>query len=423
MGESLVDWFRVEGWTPVWWRNGGEAIIALPTLQPDVLICDIRLPDMTGEDVLREMGARLGRVPIVFITGFGDISQAVRLVQGGAIDYITKPFDAEELIKRLTALVGARQAAVGAKLGQAPAIVEVERTLQRIAPLESTVFLRGPSGSGKEVAARFLHTQSPRAKLPFLAVNCAAIPKELLESEVFGHEKGAFTGAHIRHEGFVERVGAGTLFLDEVGELPLDLQAKLLRLLEGRTFLRVGGDRQLHFRARVVAATNADIEARIVARTFREDLYFRLAVIPVDLPALRDRQEDIVPLARRFVSEHATAFGRELRGISPQAEVALRDHEWPGNIRELRNRVERAVALADGNWLTSADFFPEHASGRSLRKPDVSSLADARDAAERRMIEIALVQSNGDVEQAAAILQVSRSTMFAKIRKLGVRAS
>ena len=423
MGESLVDWFRVEGWKPVRWRNGREAIAGLGARQPDVLLCDIRLPDMTGEDVLSEVGALLGRAPVVFITGYGDIAQAVRLVQAGALDYITKPFDVEALIKRLNALVKARKGmSAGATLGEAPAIAQVERTLRRVAPLESTVLLRGPSGSGKEVAARFLHKLSPRAELPFLAVNCAALPRDLLESEVFGHERGAFTGAHARHEGFAERVGAGTLFLDEIAELPLDLQAKLLRLIEGRSFVRVGGDSQISFRARVVAATNADIEGRIAARAFREDLYFRLAVIPIDMPSLRERSEDIMPLAGRFIDEYASAFGRQVSGIAPLAEQALREHAWPGNIRELRNRVERAVALSEGSWLKAADFFPEQGAGRVVTLvPGVFSLADAREAAERRMIEIALTQSNGDVEQAATILRVSRSTMFAKIRKLGVR--
>ncbi|MGF1650870.1 MAG: sigma-54-dependent transcriptional regulator [Hyphomicrobiaceae bacterium] len=421
MGQSLVDWLRIEGYRTVWWHNGRDALAGLSRHKPDVLLCDIRLPDMTGEDIIHAAASTLQRTPFLFLTAFGDVGQAVRLMQAGAADYLTKPFDVEMLLQRIEGLIAHRWTLTdGWILGRAPKIIEVEQTLRRAASIDTTVLLTGPSGSGKEVAARFLHSNGPRAKLPFLAVNCAAFPRDLLESELFGHEKGAFTGAHQRHEGIAERVGFGTLLLDEIAEIPTELQAKLLRLLEERMFSRVGGGAALHFKARVVAASNADLITRVAQGRFREDLYFRLAVIVVDLPPLRQRVEDIIPLARRFAAEFAEAFGRNIRGIAPTAEEALSQHAFPGNIRELRNRIERAVALTERDWITSADLFPEVQPSFSTDGHRLT-LAGARAAAEKRTIENALDEAGGDVEQAADILGVSRSTLFAKIRKLNIR--
>jgi DNA-binding NtrC family response regulator len=342
-------------------------------------------------------------------------------MQAGAADYLTKPFDIEALLRRLEALLAPRwQRGQGYVLGEAPAILAVERALRRVAPIDSTVLLTGPSGSGKEVAARLLHAEGPRARLPFVATNCAALPMDLLESEIFGHERGAFTGATARHEGLAEQAGAGTLFLDEVAELPMPLQAKLLRLVQERVFRRLGGERDLPFRARIVAATNADLEARIAEGRFREDLFFRLAVIRITMPALRERREDIMPLARRFLGEFAAGFARPLRGFTTLAEDALINHDFPGNLRELRNRIERASALTDGELITAGDLFPERSLRTGADAP-VPRLADARDAAERRAITAALAASQGDVTRAAEWLQVSRSTLFEKLRRFGLR--
>ena len=336
------------------------------------------IPDMNGEEVYRALALSCGLAPIIFITGHGDIAQAVRLMRAGAADYLTKPFDIEALLRRLEALLAPRwQRGQGYVLGEAPAILAVERALRRVAPIDSTVLLTGPSGSGKEVAARLLHAEGPRARLPFVATNCAALPMDLLESEIFGHERGAFTGATARHEGLAEQAGAGTLFLDEVAELPMPLQAKLLRLVQERVFRRLGGERDLPFRARIVAATNADLEARIAEGRFREDLFFRLAVIRITMPALRERREDIMPLARRFLGEFAAGFARPLRGFTTLAEDALINHDFPGNLRELRNRIERASALTDGELITAGDLFPERSLRTGADAP-VPRLADAR---------------------------------------------
>lgn len=422
MGQSVVDWLAVRGYQANWLRTGAEALSVLPRLRPDIVVCDIRLPDMTGEEIHRELSQALPGTPFVFVTGYGEVDQAVRLMRAGAADYVSKPFDIEVLLDRIAALLAPRwQQTDGTELGVSPAMVHVERILRRIAGIDSTLLLTGPSGSGKEVAARFVHERGPRAGKPFVAVNCAAIPADLLESELFGHERGAFTGAQSRHHGYVERAGDGTLFLDEVAELPLPMQAKILRLLQERVYARVGGEGSLRFAARVVAATNADLGERVRAGLFREDLLFRLNVIGVAIPPLAGRPEDIMPLALRFVGEFAERFGREPLGFTTGAEAALLAHSYPGNIRELRNRVERAVALGDGPWIGVADLFPERHPSPS-GKDAVLTLAQAREAAERKHILRVLNEADGDVAVAAERLDVSRSTLFEKIKRLGIRS-
>jgi DNA-binding NtrC family response regulator len=418
MGESLIQWLGVEGYRAEWCRTGSEAVQGLARAKPDIVICDIRLPDMSGEEVFRAAARTLGQTPVLFITAFGDIDQAVRLMRAGADDYVTKPFDIRELMRRVRDLVGRRAGAGETTLGVSDSMRRIEASLRRIADVPSSVLLTGESGVGKEIAARFLHAMSAQRKAPFVAVNCAAIPDNLLESEIFGHEKGAFTGAHARHEGFAERAGDGILFLDEVFDLPLGLQAKLLRLLQDRRFLRVGGERMLDFRARVITATNADPETRVREGRFREDLFYRVNVIPIAIPALRERPDDILPLARKFLEECAGALDRPARRFSPGAEEEALAYAWPGNVRELHNRIERAVALADGPTICTGDLFPE----RGLRNEiEGGSLAQAREGAERRRIATALEEANGDVTAAAERLGVSRSTLFEKIRKLGVQ--
>ena len=365
MGESLVQWLSVEGYEPAWWRTGAEAMAGLQDRAPDALICDMRLPDMSGEDVFRSAVPRLRDMPVLFITAYGDIDQAVRLIRAGADDYMTKPFDIREFLARLKHLMKRRPSETVSVLGASPAMQEIEALLRQIAPIQSSVLFTGESGVGKEVAARFLHSVSPKATQPFMAVNCGAIPAELMESELFGHEKGAFTGAHARHEGYAERAKDGVLFLDEVVELPLALQTKLLRLVQERVFHRVGGERPIEFKARLICATNADIDRAVRDGRFRQDLYYRLNVIPVHIAPLRDRKDDILPLARAFVAEHAAAFGSAVRGLTTIAEDALLAHAWPGNVRELRNRIERAVALSNGPWLGPNDLFPGQGRGRS----------------------------------------------------------
>jgi DNA-binding NtrC family response regulator len=422
MGESLMEWFGVEGFRTHWFRTGRDAIRELGQIQPDAILCDIRLPDMTGEEIYRAIAPAIYGTPILFITGFGDIDQAVRLMKAGAADYMTKPFEIDALLARIEKLIAPRWVLTdGSELGRSPAIGIVERQLRRLAGIQSTVLLTGPSGAGKEVAARFLHTKGDRSHEPFMALNCAAIPPDLLESEFFGHEKGAFTGAAHRRIGYVEQAGNGILFLDEIAEMPPAMQAKLLRLLQERTFMRIGGDRQIASRARVVAATNADLFKCVKEGRFREDLYYRLAVIIVNVPPLHARGEDILILANRFLGEFMLSFGSGPKTFSSLAEDALLAHDYPGNIRELRNRIERAVALSDNELIHPGDLFPERTSRTSGGQPPVS-LQHSRDSAERRAIQAALAATGGDVTLAAQRLDISRSTLFEKIRKLDIRS-
>ncbi|HYG90125.1 MAG TPA: sigma-54 dependent transcriptional regulator [Azospirillum sp.] len=422
MGESLVERLTLEGYRPVWWTTGGEALAALKTALPDLLVCDIRLPDMNGEDLFQAAASRLGGTPVLFVTGFGDVGQAVRLVKAGADDYLTKPFAVDDFLARIGDLLRARGAwAAGGALGVSPPMRQIEQLLRRIADVDSTLLFTGESGVGKEVAARFLHQISKRAQAPFMAVNCAAVPTDLIDSELFGHERGAFTGAHALHRGYAERAADGVLLLDEVGELSLALQAKLLRLVQERVFFRVGGERPLPFPARLICATNVDLEQRLREGSFRRDLFYRINVIPVVVPPLRERREDVLPLLQAYLNQYAHTFGRPAQRLTPQAEAAALAYDWPGNVRELRNRIERAVALATGPWIGADDLFPEQTAddrfGDSVAWPPLTAV---RDESERSHILATLQRANGQLGKAADLLGVGRTTLWEKMRRLGI---
>jgi two-component system, NtrC family, response regulator HydG len=334
---------------------------------------------------------------------------------------MTKPFEMDEFLKRIES--GRRSTSSvamvkGYCLGESQAIQQVEELIHRYADHDLPVLLTGETGSGKEVAARLMHQISARAAEPFVAVNCAAIPGDLLESEIFGHEKGAFTGAQQRHLGYAERAGKGILFLDEIAEMPRALQAKLLRLIEACSFHRLGGEGAIPFRARIVAATHRDLADRTGSTGFRDDLYFRLAVLPLEIPPLRKRPEDISWLLDRFLDNAVDRTGARIRGISALAVEAARSHDWPGNVRELRNRVERAVALGMNEWIMPGDLFPEQ-FGQSTAE-DFVSLSVVRDAAEKRQIEHALDKTGGQIGKAAVLLGISRTTLWEKMTRLGL---
>ena len=423
MGESLVQRLTLEGYDAVWWQTGRAAIEDLKQRRSDLIVCDIRLPDMTGEEVFHQALPNIIGSSILFITAYGDIDQAVRLIRAGADDYLTKPFQMEVFLQRIDHLMhqrGHHDHVEGPVLGTSPSMRQVEAILRRIADIDSTLLLTGESGVGKEVAACFVHQISRRSSAPFMAVNCGAIPSSLLESELFGHERGAFTGAHSRHEGYAERARDGVLFLDDVSELPSEVQVKLLRLIQERVFFRVGGERAVPFPARVICATNADLKARMRSGQFREDLYFRINVITVDIPPLSQRSDDIVPLLRHYTAHFAEALQADVRGMTAHAEALARAHAWPGNVRELRNRVERAVALAGGPWLNSADLFPDLAQRGGLPPELPPSLANVTDAAQRQHIEDVLGRTGGQIKKAAEILGISRTTLWEKMRKFGL---
>ena len=418
MGESLVQRLALEGFETVWWRDGGSVFADRKVRLSDLglVICDIRLPDIDGEEVFRRATAA-DAPPFLFITGHADIDQAIRLMRAGAGDFVTKPFAMDDFLTRISAVMRSPASQYEPSLGISKQMRTIDDLLRRAADTPLPVLITGETGVGKEVAARFLHTVSARAAAPFMAVNCAAIPADLLESEIFGHERGAFTGATTRHLGYAERARAGILFLDEIGDLPLPLQGKLLRLLEDGSFLRVGGETAVPFRARIVAASNRDLPTAVVQGAFREDLFFRLNAIAVEIPALRHRPEDI-PWLIDFLFPVRDAEARGIRGISTFAEEEALNHPWPGNVRELRNRLFRAAALSPHDVIMPADLFPERNDVPFA--DDFPTLAEVRDAAERRQIERALAATDRQIEKSARMLGISRTTLWEKMRRLGI---
>lgn len=428
MGGSIVQRLELEGYSVAWWQNGRDMINAAPASlnNLDLIVCDIRLPGVSGEEIFKELVTAAQAPPFVFVTGFGEIDQAVRLMRLGAADYLTKPFEFEDFLARIRRIAdGARQGEPSNDdpLGLSPKMRDVETLLKRYAKLDLPVLITGESGVGKEVAAKHLHLLQCGAKAPFMAVNCAAIPAELLESEIFGHERGAFSGAVRQHHGYAERAAGGTLFLDEIGDMPLPLQAKILRLIEERTFFRIGGEKPIEFRARVVAATHQDLEQACAERAFREDLYFRVSALPLPIPPLRKRPDDLIWLTDRMLVEASRRQERRILGISTEAEEMILEHGWPGNARELRNRIERAIAVSDTEWIMPQDLFPDAKRPARTDSDGFITLSEARDSAERRQIDRALERTGGHVSDAAKLLRISRTTLWEKMTKYDIGPS
>jgi DNA-binding NtrC family response regulator len=425
IGEALVQRLQLEGYRTIWWQSGVAALSYLQEASCQILVCDIHLPDIDGEQLFRHVLPYLGATPVVFITAFGEVEQAVRLMRAGADDYVTKPFEAESLLRKIATLC-AREVTAGSDvpgrqaLGASAAMRNIEAELFRVRDAATPVLLMGETGVGKEVAARQLHASSVRRQLPFVVVSCATIPIERAESAMFGHERGAVAGSRNAHIGLVEEAGAGTLFLDEISALPYPVQGKLLRLVEDGRYRRVGGNEEIVSDARIVSSTNADLSVLVANGHFRADLYYRLNVIELRIPPLRARRDDIIPLAEHYLAQFARSTGHRPPSLTPAAMVALRDHGWPGNVRELRNRLERSLGMsASTAKLTAHAIFPEQTL---LDQPEkrVGTLADARERAERQQIEETLRQSGGELTKTAASLGISRTTLWDKMRKLGL---
>ena len=424
-------------------RDQAEAADALKRCQPALVLTDLRLPIGDGFGVLRAAKELDSELPVVVMTAFGSIQDAVAAMKEGALDFLAKPIDPDHLLLLVDRALAQRRLAIENQLlreelasrrglprivGEAPALRQVSAALHRAAGTDTTVLLEGESGTGKELFARALHALSPRANGPFIAINCAAIPENLLETELFGYEKGAFTGAAGRKPGKFELANRGTLFLDEIGELPFPLQGKILRALEERTFERVGGTLPLRVDVRLVAATNKNLRAAVSARRFREDLFFRLSVFPITVPPLRDRRDDVPILARHFIERFCGEMKKRSLALSEAAEQELRAYRWPGNVRELQNCIERAVILADGDVIHPRHLnLLTHGVPSSAGDTDpwsridlTGSLAEASrrilDDIERLKIVRALAETSGDRGRAAEMLGVGYKTLVARIK-------
>ena len=434
-------------------ENGEVALAFLRDHHIDLVITDLRMPKIDGMELLREVQRTDPSLPVVMLTAHGTVDNAVEALKLGALDYLTKPFDKDEIRTVLQKALRTRDLAAadaryegeagerpdsGARygiIGASERILEIYGVLDRVADTPTTVLITGESGTGKELVARALHEHSSRKDKPFIKVNCAAIPKDLMESELFGYERGAFTGAVTSKPGRFELASGGTLFLDEIAEIPVEMQVKLLRVLQESEFERVGGVKTIRVDVRLVAATNRDLKREIAAGSFREDLYYRLNVVPIVLPALRDRTIDIPPLVDFFLAKFNLRLKKRLAGVEADALAKLSDYAWPGNIRELENVMERAVLFADDTRVREQDLTPEVRGGaRDSRTPslppvDVTGGANglkekvkaATSRLERELIVRALDQTGNNVTHAARLLKISRKGLQLKMKELGLR--
>jgi two-component system response regulator AtoC len=434
-------------------EDGEQALSLLREHHIDLVITDLRMPKLDGMELLRRVAAMEDAPPVVMITAHGTVDTAVEALKTGAFDYITKPFDQDDVrtivrkalrTQDLSSAEASRPVPGGPEsgrygiIGQSAGLLDLYAVLDRVADTPTTVLVTGESGTGKELVARALHENSSRRDKPFIKVNCAAIPRDLMESELFGYERGAFTGAVGSKPGRFELASGGTLFLDEIGSIPVEMQVKLLRALQESEFERVGGVKTIRVDVRLVAATNSDLKKEIAAGAFREDLYYRLNVVPMRLPALRERREDIPLLVQHFVRKFDARLHKNVTGIEPDALEVLSNHPWPGNIRELENVIERAVLFCDGAALRTADLpsdlvrTPEpppvaHSAPRTI--PPGPSVSDglkeqvkaAMSRLERELIVKALEQTGGNVTHAARLLKISRKGLQLKMKELGLR--
>lgn len=421
--------------------DGEEAINTFTDENIHMVITDLKLPKISGMEVLKHIKNAKPEVPIIVITAFGSIDNAVEAIHEGAFDYVTKPFTEEKLrssvkkaqqISRLTSEVKYLRREIEGKytfnniVGDSNEICEILRMAGEVSTRDTTVLITGESGTGKELLSRATHLNSPRSKRPFLPVNCAAIPSGLLEAELFGHEKGAFTGAHQLKKGKFELAAGGTLFLDEIGDMELDVQAKFLRVLESKSFERLGGNNTIQANVRIIAATNKDIEKMVQEKSFREDLYYRISVFPIRIPPLRERRNDIPLLSHHFIGEFSIAFGRRPPTMTEKVMDMLYNHPWKGNIRELRNVLERAMILTKGDRITAQHVILHEPQGKPLGELNLTQVVEllmrdhrvGLEDLEKTYIQYAMEVAGNNVSQAARLLGLSRATLRYRLDKM-----
>ena len=443
--------FTNAGLEPTTFEDARQVLKRLAVEKPDVIISDIRMPGVDGIELLASIGARYPDIPVIIMTAHSDLDSALAAYQGGAFEYLPKPFDVDEAVELVRrALQHAQEQRAGAThpaeeetpeiIGEAPAMQEVFRAIGRLSRSNITVLINGESGTGKELVARALHRHSPRADQPFIALNMAAIPHDLLESELFGHERGAFTGAQTQRRGRFEQADHGTLFLDEIGDMPAEMQTRLLRVLSDGEFYRVGGHTAIKVDVRIVAATHQDLEQRVREGRFREDLFHRLNVIRIHIPSLRERREDIPKLAQYFLNRAATELNVEPKVLRPEVVDYLRALDWPGNVRQMENTCRWLTVMASGREIHMADLPPEllteaptgetggedwqsalkRWADHRLAQGERGLLDHAAPVFERILIETALKHTGGRRQDAAKLLGWGRNTLTRKIKELNM---
>lgn len=428
---GLRSLLEAEGYRVMEAEDGQQALSLLTENAPQLILLDLRLPDTDGLELLTRIKAIDDDVPVIILTAHGTIETAIRALKNGADNFLTKPPDADSFliliartleqsrVRRESLLIGLAQERVAAEyfLGQTEATLRLHHAIERLAPSDTTVLLQGETGTGKGMVAHLIHRLSERHAKPFVTINCAGLSRELLESELFGHEKGAFTSAVASKPGLLELAHGGTIFFDEIAEMEASIQAKLLHVLEHKNFRRVGGVQEKQVDVRVIAATNKNLQGEIKRGRFREDLFYRLSVMPLTLPPLRERREDILPLVQHFVTQFNQKLNRRVQGITPKAEVLLESYNWPGNIRELRNVIERAIILCAGDRIHASELplggledwgvAPLEESEHLLSLYEVESLH----------IQRILAATGQNLSKAAEILGVTRTTLYNKMRK------
>ncbi len=438
----LADTLTTKGHAVEVARNGHSAIEKAKSTRFDLILTDLKLPEMDGLEVLSAIKESDPETPVIVMTAFGTIETAVSAMKRGAFDFLTKPFDPDHLNVLIDrALENRRLLAENSLLrnelatrigynqiiGSSQVMIEVEALVKKVACSETTVLFQGESGTGKELFAAGVHQLSPRKDKPYITINCAAIPRELLENELFGSEQGAFTSSHRLKLGKFEIADGGTVFLDEVGDMDMSLQAKLLRFLQQKTFERLGGTKEISVDVRVIAATNIDLKAAIENKAFREDLYYRLSVFPINIPPLRDRRDDIPKLAEYFISKYCTEMKKPVKKLSQESLKLLDRYNWPGNVRELENTVERAIILCESRYIGPEHMAIRIPSDQDIRLRDDAGLKEigqhAQMQAERALIVRVLEQTRGNKRKTAEILKIDYTTLFEKLKRYNIEAS
>ncbi|MEW6601827.1 MAG: sigma-54 dependent transcriptional regulator [Nitrospirota bacterium] len=442
MAQMLKETLEQAGYEVIIAKDGGEGIKRVRDSRADLVLTDLKLPKKDGIEVLKASKEENPLVPVIVMTAFGSVETAVRAMKLGAFDFITKPLDTDHLQLLIDRALGNRRLVTENILlkdslskhtgmpdiiGRSPGMMKVAENIRKVSSTKTTVLLLGESGTGKELFAKAIHDLSPRSDRPFVTINCAAIPKELLESELFGHEKGSFTGADEKKPGKLELADRGTVFLDEIGEMDLGLQAKVLRALQESEIDRVGGSSPIKVDIRIIAASNRDLEAAVAGNTFREDLFYRLSVFPITVPPLRERKEDIPVLAGHFIAAFSAGMNTPPKHVSPTAMEALKNYYWKGNVRELENVIERAMILCEGETITEEHLLlvaSTDPGAMLMNIPMEGTLEEAAHtalrAAETLRIRKALESTHGNKTRAAEILKVSYKTLLTKIKDYGI---